>query len=76
MKDPKKDQKALWQQEKEQLKADLANRQKSIQKNPVALKFGPSQAQSKPQYSATPQKQPPKSNGLPDDFLRRQIGLI
>lgn len=76
MEDQKKDQKALWQKEKEQLKTDLANRQKKIQKNPVSLKFGHSPAVSKSNLTKKPTMDSKQNNSLPDNFLRRQIGLI
>ena len=36
----KEQQKKQWQDEKEQLKADLANREKTVKKREVKLSFG------------------------------------
>ena len=69
MKNPKKQQKELWEKEKEQLKKDLQHRQKIVKKNPVNIRFGKQATQHIPITKTHSAK-------LPDDYLKRQIGLL
>lgn len=58
--------KELWKHEKEQLKRDLMAKEKIIQKREVPIRFNTQSKQSTP---SKPQ------GGVPDSFLRSQLGL-
>jgi hypothetical protein len=65
-------QQDLWKEEANQLKKDLATRQKQVIKREVEVRLpGQTPRQNKAQASTHPQKNDTKSN----DFLRRQLGL-
>jgi len=65
-------QQDLWKEEANQLKKDLATRQKQVIKREVEVRLpGQTPSQNKGQAPKHPQKNDTKSN----DFLRRQLGL-
>lgn len=73
------DEKKRWQEEAEQLKNDLAQRQKIVQKREVEIKFGPGSANStkstSPQSASKRSISDSKSNAIQDSALRRMLGL-
>ena len=68
--DQKKQQKKQWQSEKEQLKADLDNRQKVVKKREVSISFGKQKQAKKNQ-----QKADNKTDALSEHIMRQNLGL-
>ncbi len=65
-------QQDLWKEEANQLKKDLAARQKQVIKREVEVRLpGQTPHHNKAQAPKSPKKNDTKSN----DFLRRQLGL-
>jgi hypothetical protein len=61
------DLKHLWKEEREQLKQDLNNREKVVQKREVPIRFNTKKKQVSPSQ--------PKDDGMSDSYLRSQLGL-
>ena len=66
---PKTQQKAIWQQERDQLKADLARKKTVIEKReiPIRLNTTPRNSELRPKDH--------KATSTTDDILRRQLGF-
>ena len=68
--DKKKQQKKQWQSEKEQLKADLNNRQKVVKKREVSISFGKQTKHTKKQQPLNK-----KTDALSEHIMRQNLGL-
>ena len=71
----KKEQKKQWQDGKEQLKADLANRKKIIKKREVKLSFGGKKKGSVKMPNSTHSNPSTSSNSLSEHIMRQNLGL-
>ena len=65
-------EKKRWKEESEQLKKDLQDRPKIVERREVPIKFGgmANRSHSKPSLSSSK-----KDSNQEDDFLRKQLGL-
>ena len=79
--DTNNEQKKIWNEEAEQLKKDLANKKKTVQRREVPIRVAkpgqayaekPTSHQSSSKSSSKPIN---KGNSASDDLLRKQLGL-